>query len=363
MKKIWIPLILACLALTCLAACGNPPQHVEGFAYESLGNGTCKLISKGGNNAYTLTVPDRSPQGERVVAIGAGVFRGAENLTRLTLPEGLEIIEENAFRDCASLQSVTFPSTLREIGDGAFWGCADLFYVRLPKGLEKLGNGVFAYCSTITNLSMEEGGEFFEGSSNCIIRKADKTVVAGGKRTVLIGGVEHIAPNAFRGMPLSETFTVPVGVVSIGEGAFFGVSTMKSIHLPASLTSIGEGAFGDNAALVSYTVSPSNTVYRSEGNAILTMDGKTLLFGCNATVIPEGVEKIGAGAFRAMKRLSAITLPASIREIGSEAFCDCPFLETFTVNQTEDTFETVEKGKDWKANSNFTVVYVAPAVE
>lgn len=363
MKKIWISLLLVALLLGTAVSCAPAVTPVAGLVYESFGDGTCRLVSGTGSNAYELTVPTHSPAGDRVVAIGEGAFRGAENLTAITLPEGVERVEKDAFRDCQSLLSVSFPSTLKELGDGAFYGCGRLFGVRLPKGMEKIGRGVFAYCTAITMFSIDEGGTHFENGANCIIRKADRTVVAGSSRAVLIGDVLHIAPDAFRGMALSESFTVPVGVLSIGEGAFFGVSTVKKIFLPASVTEIGAGAFGDNAALVSFTVAPSNTVFRSEGNAILTKDGKTLLFGCNATVIPEGVSEIGAGAFASMKRLTSVTLPASVEKIGAGAFRDCAFLAEFKVDRTEDGFAAVEKGEGWNAGCSFTVTYAEALVE
>lgn len=363
MKKIWIPLFLVSLLLGALVSCGPAATPVAGLVYESLGDGTCVLTSGSGSNAYDVAVPTHSPAGDRVVAIGEGAFRGAKNLTHITLPEGIERVEKDAFRDCASLLSVSFPSSLKEVGDGAFAGCGKLFGVRLPKGVEKLGRGVFAYCTGMTSLSVEEGGAFFEAGANCIIRKADRAVVAGISRASLIGDVLHIAPDAFRGMALSESFTVPVGVLSIGEGAFFGVSTVKTLHLPASLTEIATGAFGDNAALTAIHVSVSNTVYQSLGNAILSKDGKILYVGCNATVIPEGVSEIAEGAFASLKRLTSVTIPASVEKIGKNAFRDCAFLAEFKVDRTEEGFAAVEKGEGWNAGCSFTVTYAEAAVE
>lgn len=55
-----------------------------------------------------------------------GVFYGAENVTSVTLSEGLEIIGRYAFGWNTSLTSVTIPSTVTFVGDDAFYHCDSL---------------------------------------------------------------------------------------------------------------------------------------------------------------------------------------------------------------------------------------------
>lgn len=73
-------------------------------------------------------------------------------------------------------------------------------------------------------------------------------------------------------------------------------------------------------------VKEGNPVYRSEDGIVYDKQMKTLLC-CpssreGALTVPEGVEKIGEGAFHA-SRLSEIHLPDSLREIGASAFTHC----------------------------------------
>ena len=53
-----------------------------------------------------------------------GGFYNCENLQDISLPEGLEIIENTAFKNCKSLKKITLPSTLKEIGYCAFSACS-----------------------------------------------------------------------------------------------------------------------------------------------------------------------------------------------------------------------------------------------
>ena len=58
-------------------------------------------------------------------------------------------------------------------------------------------------------------------------------------------------------------------------------------------------------------------------------------------VVPDGFEVIGSNAFRSLDKLRSVTLPASIRRIGSGAFADCPslyfvYLSTLELPKIED---------------------------
>ncbi len=73
-------------------------------------------------------------------------------------------------------------------------------------------------------------------------------------------------------------------------------------------------------------VKEGNPVYCSEDGVVYDKQMKTLLcsptFRRGTMTVPQGVEKIGEGAFSA-SRLSAIILPDSLREIGPSAFAHC----------------------------------------
>lgn len=55
-------------------------------------------------------------------------FEGCTNLKKLYLPEGVQVIWDNAFKGCTSLEEIHLPSSLRYIGEHAFDGCENLKY-------------------------------------------------------------------------------------------------------------------------------------------------------------------------------------------------------------------------------------------
>ncbi len=131
-------------------------------------------------------------------------------------------------------------------------------------------------------------------------------------------------------------------VTSIGEEAFFYCLRLTSIKIPATVTSIDCEAFGFCSNLGSITVEAGNPVYHSEGNCLIATASKTLIAGCNNSVIPTdgSVTSIGYGAFFGCTRLTTITIPASVTSIGEEAFEECSnLIEVYNLSSvsTSDT--------------------------
>ena len=60
------------------------------------------------------------PEGVRV--IGEGAFRDCRDIEEVTLPEGLERIENEAFQWCANLRRGDAPGRPGDVGGGGFAG-------------------------------------------------------------------------------------------------------------------------------------------------------------------------------------------------------------------------------------------------
>ena len=63
--------------------------------------------------------------------------------TEFTIPEGVEIIKNNAFESCQNLVKLTLPSTLQELGERCFYDCKNLKSIVIPKTIKKIGNNLF----------------------------------------------------------------------------------------------------------------------------------------------------------------------------------------------------------------------------
>ncbi|MBR6514963.1 MAG: leucine-rich repeat protein [Clostridia bacterium] len=80
-------------------------------------------------------------------------FDGCTSLKEISLPDSLEIIDEKAFSDCTSLKKISFPKNLKRIESSAFRGCA-VKKVTLPNNLEYLGSNAFAECPNLKSLQL-----------------------------------------------------------------------------------------------------------------------------------------------------------------------------------------------------------------
>ena len=302
-------------------------------------------------------------------------FENCQNLTRVRWSAGLKKIKLGAF-DGTALETLVLPEGV-EILENAFKNCTELKSVSLPSTLTKIGNsyGVppFSGCHSLESIEIAEGNEVYASDGNCIMRKADNTLVLGLKASKIPSYTEHIGSHAFRDSG-AESIALPEGVTSIGDYAFYDNDRLKEITLPQSLTSIGESVFSRCTALgkiaipdgvteLPYglfawctelkevalgaktekidtsvfrlcgkleriTISESNAHFKSaaDGRFLLNKTGDTLVLGCQDGAIPDGVKKIGGKAFEGRTGLKEIDFN-EVEEIGEYAFVMCAGLD------------------------------------
>ena len=294
-------------------------------------------------------------------------FENCQNLTRVRWSAGLKKIKLGAF-DGTALETLVLPEGV-EILENAFKNCTELKSVSLPSTLTKIGNsyGVppFSGCHSLESIEIAEGNEVYASDGNCIMRKADNTLVLGLKASKIPSYTEHIGSHAFRDSG-AESIALPEGVTSIEDYAFAHNDRLKEITLPQSLTSIGKAVFfwcaalgkiaipdgvtsvGDNAfstcislkelalgaellnagcgltefcvALEKITVSENNESFSDEGNCLTRKADNTVIAGCASSKIPAGTEQIGEYAFCGQTQLGAIDFPDGLKNIGHYAF-------------------------------------------
>lgn len=124
-------------------------------------------------------------------------------------------------------------------------------------------------------------------------------------------------------------------VTAIGDLAFSG-DKVTSVTIPSSVITVGEAAFGYCPSLTSITVDPLNPYYSSVAG-VLFYDTQTVLlrYPCGKSgpyTIPDGVTSIGP-AFEYCTKLTGISMPSSLTQIGSYAFYCCTSLTSVAVSE------------------------------
>ena len=145
---------------------------------------------------------------------------------------------------------------------------------------------------------------------------------------IIPNGATTIGKNVFGGYPNLQTIVIPESVTSIGERAFYGCLSLTSITIPEGVTSIGMNAFYSCKKLTSVT-------------------------------IPESVTSIGESAFCKCTGLTSINIPSSVTSIGDYAFSNCSKLTTINYTGTEEQWNAINKGNNWKYNcpSDMVIIY------
>ena len=142
--------------------------------------------------------------------------------------------------------------------------------------------------------------------------------------------LKTISSSAFyRNMSMSGNVTIPKTVDSIGDNAFFLLGA-----------NFGVGVTPSTAAS-----SPLPEVTFESGSGLKTI-GQSAFESAGVKiglVLPEGVETIGAQAFKSFKMPSTdLVIPASVRKIGNEAFRSASGITGVTIRSTNLTKDATD---------------------
>ena len=173
----------------------------------------------------------------------------------------------------------------------AFVNCEELTSVVLPNSIIDCGGGVFCGCKKLRWVTLSEKINSLENSSS-------------------------------------------------GNGFFMGCLSLESIVIPAAVRSIGYNFINNCPNLSFIAVESGNSKYdsRDNCNAIIETSTNELIYGCNNTIIPNSVTKIGAEAFWYCP--DTLIIPSSVNEIEHGAFCNTSNLSFIAVESGNSKYDS-----------------------
>ncbi len=305
-------------------------------------------------------------------------FKYSENLTKLVLPRSLTYIGENAFAGCKSLTEIyayskSAPSTEGNAFDGVDKKTITVYVYESALNSYKQSWGEDFNYITMTDvqpitltLNVESPGSLRELIEEAAVEKGSTIYDVTG--ITVTGIINHddlrelsemcaslytltaidlsdvsiesnrIEYRMFADREKLASIILPETLEYINDEAFQNCHGLTSIDIPASVKRIGSYAFRDCDNLAEVTgmegLSESNS-YEAwdvfQGTAITrpVYGGSVFLYLPPSMTgeyeVPAGIKMTAAGSMR-NSQLSAITLPASLTDLGDDTFQDCPYL-------------------------------------
>ncbi len=313
-------------------------------------------------------------------------YIGEDTITKVVIPEGVEIIQEYAFANLSALEEVVLPTTLKNIAVGAFYNCQRLKKINL-ENVQFINEKAFAFeleeeieeDDLLTNAEKEEKLQEIRRNRQSISEVKLSSVVAIGNYAFKNCGLtslqlpstsQSIGEGAFYGNKYLETvkFVAPkmkigpyafaecsmldkvnVNAAVISSYAFYNCQELSDITLGVDVAVLGEYAFtGTNIAKFKLADAKNSLIQLSDDGAFIMKDGvlfmvapqyKPAEYKENGEVKPytvyvESAEEIASGAFAGAMNVWNLVAP-NVKTIGDYAFAGCKYLNSFTLPKLE----------------------------
>ncbi len=297
------------------------------------------------NVPSTVTVND---QEYTVTVIGASAFKSAGKnvFGKLTLPDTLIEIKNDAFSGTYIYGEVVIPDSVTAIGNAAFYNCVGITGVTFPEGIKTIPNNMFYGCSSLMTVTTK--GAITSYNERAFYNCYALTNIEISSDAVSIGKEAFYSCRALKGH-----VNIPQ-VTSIGNSAFNGCSNITSVTI-GSVT-LSADVFYGCSSIKEFSVAGSVAKYIVKDGVLLSTDLKTLHFypagkSAELYVVPDTVTTISpyAFAFASVKKidfnnvtkidtnafynsyLENVYIPDTVTYVGANAFSKSPDLEWMVI--------------------------------
>ena len=245
--------------------------EIDGIYYNRLNATEFEVASAPESHCYkgNVTIPSEvNYKGKtfKIVKIARYAFHFSE-ITSISIPNSVEVIDEGAFSDCESLTTINFPDNLKSIGYDALKNCVSLTSITIPNSVTSIGGGLFEGCVSLTSAVIPSSVKTYNGNS---LFNGCKSLTS----YKLPYDLDYIGFYEFRKCESLKSITIPKIVNTIYDSAFEGCTSIKSITIPNSVNCILEKVFKGMTALTTIymecVIPPSFSAYYGAKKIVAT---------------------------------------------------------------------------------------------
>ena len=230
----------------------------------------------------------------RVTNIGANAFRNASTLKNVTIPGSVTNIADNAFAYCYNLMSLTILDGVTSISSNSFRNCSGLTSVTIPNSVTSIGSYAFGQCYKLVEI-----------------------------------------------YNLSPSITITAGGSDSSSMGYFALDVYTSANENSKLWANADGYIfyenGDIRYLMGYTGSETELVLPANCNRksyAIYKDAFTQCKRLTSVTIPDSVTNIGEYAFNNCSNLISVTIGNGVTSIDNYAFYGCYNLNKVTLGES-----------------------------
>ncbi len=261
-------------------------------------NRTKKILLKAPEDLSGEYVVDKS-----TVIIAVKAFFCCTGLTKVVLPDGLQVIGYRAFLGCKNLEPPAIPPGVEYIGSKSLPDNYKTFTV--PRSLRQYRPGSIPRAKEYRNDSTE-----FKIINDCFVfgDVLLRYLGVNKERAAVPDGISVIGKSAFEGHDELKEIIISPGVTAIENDAFYNCEDLEHCNVPDTVVKIDRGTFGDCDSL-------------------------------KEICLPDSVKELGDSVFMGCTRLETVKLPSSIDCIPGWAFWDCGSLTQITIPESVKRIE------------------------
>ncbi len=102
-------------------------------------------------------IPSECKLYSKTKLIAEETFYNIDSITKITMPDTVEYINDSVFYDCNNLQAIHLSDNLKSIGEYAFYGCSALSNIKIPENVTLICEKTFSNCSSLESVVLSEG--------------------------------------------------------------------------------------------------------------------------------------------------------------------------------------------------------------